>query len=232
MTLAIFRILRPAAADPHLSVGPQSHKLTGSKIRASCAFPDPTLARSLIEGLLRRSLVIAADPVATRQQMDWLSMTHTNAAGPTLLSWQKLSGSRFGRWLFARRMQRRAPYIGSIRPRFVELRPALCIVSFQKRRRVQGSEGSVHALAIGNLCELAANMVTEVSVPPALKWITRGMTIEYLRKAHTAVTATARLDKSEWSDAQSVGVPVSVVDANGAEVVRAVISLHVGAQLR
>jgi acyl-coenzyme A thioesterase PaaI-like protein len=177
--------------------------------------------------VLRRSIVIAADPVATRQQMDWLSMTHTNAVGPTLRTWQKWSGSGLGRWLFARTVARRAPYFGTIRPRFLELRPALCKVSMPKKKRVLNHIGTVHALAMGNLCELAAGMVTEVSVPPTLRWIPRGMTIEYLRKAETAVTATARLDKSEWGDTQNVGVPGSVVDANGAEVVRAVISMYV-----
>jgi acyl-coenzyme A thioesterase PaaI-like protein len=159
--------------------------------------------------------------------MDWLSMTHTNAVGPTLRIWQKWSGSGFGRWLFARTVARRAPYFGTIRPRFLELRPALCKVSMPKKKRVLNHIGTVHALAMGNLCELAAGMVTEVSVPPTLRWIPRGMTIEYLRKAETAVTATARLDKSEWADTQNVGVPVSVVDANGTEVVRAVISMYV-----
>jgi acyl-coenzyme A thioesterase PaaI-like protein len=161
--------------------------------------------------------------------MDWLTMTHTNAVGPTLRSWQKRSGSRFGRWLFARKVCRRAPYVRSLQPRFVELRPALCKVAVANRKGVRDSRGAVHALAIGNLCELAAGMVTEVTIPTTLSWTTRGMTIEYLRKARTGVTATSRLDKTEWSDAQNVGVPVSVVDDNGAEVVRAVISINVSA---
>jgi acyl-coenzyme A thioesterase PaaI-like protein len=132
-----------------------------------------------------------------------------------------------GRWLFARAVCRRAPYFATIKPRFIELQPALCRVAAAKRKRVQNHLGSIHALAIGNLCELAAGMVTEVTVPPTMRWIPRGMTIEYLRRAESEVTATARLDKSEWVDAQNVGVPVSVVDQNGAEVVRAVITMHV-----
>jgi hypothetical protein len=70
-------------------------------------------------------------------------------------------------------------------------------------------------------------MVTEVTIPPSMRWIPRGMTIEYLRKAESEVTATARLDKSEWGEAQNVGIPVSVVDGNGTEVVRAVITVYV-----
>ncbi len=159
--------------------------------------------------------------------MDWLTLTHANEVGPTLRAWQKWSGSRLGRWFFARTVCRRAPYFGTIKPRFIELRPGACKVSMANRKAVRNHLGTVHALAIGNLCELAAGMVTEVSVPPTLRWIPRGMTIEYLRKAQVAVTATARLDKSEWTDTQSVGVPVSVVDANGTEVVRAVISMYV-----
>jgi hypothetical protein len=53
------------------------------------------------------------------------------------------------------------------------------------------------------------------------------MTIEYLAKAESDVTATARLEKSEWTQAENVAVPVSVHDVNGKEVVRAVISMYV-----
>jgi acyl-coenzyme A thioesterase PaaI-like protein len=162
--------------------------------------------------------------------MDWLTMTHTNAVGPLLRSWQKRSGSRFGRWLFGRKVCRSAPYVRALKPRFVELRPALCKVALTNRKGVRDEQGALHALAVGNLCELAAGMVTEVTIPPTLHWSTRGMTIEYLRKAQTGVTATARLDKNEWTDAQNVGVPVSVIDDNGAEVVRAVISINVSSK--
>lgn len=158
-------------------------------------------------------------------------MTHTSSAGPTLGAWQKRSRSRFGRWLFARALCRRAPYFYSIKPYFLELRPSLCVVGMSRHQHVSSLPGTVHSLAIATLCELAAGTVTEVTIPPAMRWTTRGMTIEYLRRAESDVTATARLDKSEWSDEQNVGVPVSVVDRNGTEVVRAVITLHVAPRL-
>jgi acyl-coenzyme A thioesterase PaaI-like protein len=104
----------------------------------------------------------------------------------------------------------------------------MCRVGMRKRRGVENHIRTVHALAMGNLCELAAGMVTEVTLPETLRWIPRGMTIEYLRKAETGVTATARLTKTEWAGSpESVGVPVSVVDASGTEVVRAVITMYV-----
>jgi acyl-coenzyme A thioesterase PaaI-like protein len=153
---------------------------------------------------------------------------HTNSAGPVLRSWQRASGSGIGRWLFARAVCRRAPYFNTIKPYFLELAPAVCRVGMRKRRGVENHIRTVHALAMGNLCELAAGMVTEVSIPASMRWIPRGMTIEYLRKAETGVTAIARLTKTEWiGGPESVGVPVSVVDESGTEVVRAVITMHV-----
>jgi acyl-coenzyme A thioesterase PaaI-like protein len=145
-----------------------------------------------------------------------------------LRAWQRASGSSIGRWFFARTVCRRAPYFGTIRPRFLELAPTVCRVSMRKRRKVENHIRSVHALAMGNLCELAAGMVTEVTLPTNLRWLPRGMTIEYLRRAESDVTATARLTKTEWTGGpENIAVPVSVVDASGTEVVRAVITMYV-----
>ena len=152
-------------------------------------------------------------------QSDWLSRTDTTAVGPTLRAWLRMQRSGFGRWLFARTVSRRAPYFGTIKPRFIELQPRLCRVSMRKRRAVENHIGTVHALAMGNLCELAAGMCTEVTIPVGMRWIPRGMTIEYLAKA--------RLDKTEWTGAENVGVPVTVTDTKGKEVVRAVISMYI-----
>lgn len=142
-------------------------------------------------------------------------------------AWLRVQRNAFGRWMFARTVCKRAPYFGTIKPRFLELQPKICRVTMQKRRAVENHIGTVHALAMGNLCELAAGMVTEVTIPVAMRWIPRGMTIEYLAKAETDVTATARLDKTEWAGAENVSVPVTVHDAAGKEVVRAVISMYV-----
>lgn len=145
-----------------------------------------------------------------------------------LRAWERASSSTLGRWIFARAVCRRAPYFGTIRPRFLELAPGVCRVSMRKRRAVENHIRTVHALAMGNLCELAAGMVTEVTIPTTMRWLPRGMTIEYLRKAESDTTATARFSKTEWSGGpENVAVPVSVVDANGTEVVRAVITMYI-----
>ena len=154
-------------------------------------------------------------------------MIGVDSSRSTLVEWQKRSSSRFGRWLFTRAVCRRAPYFASVKPHFLELRPALCVVVMPRQSSIGGPAGTVHSLAIANLCELAASTVTEVTLPPGMRWQSRGMTIEYLRRAESDVTATARLDKAEWGEAQNIAVPVTAVDRNGAEVVRAVITMRV-----
>jgi acyl-coenzyme A thioesterase PaaI-like protein len=146
---------------------------------------------------------------------------------PTLRSYEKLSAWPFGRWLFARVVCFKAPYFSTIRPRFLDLRPGLCQVALRKRRAVQNHIGTVHAIAMANLCELAGGMLMEVTIPVEMRWIPRGMTIEYLRKAQGNVTAVARLDKTEWHAPENVGVPLTVTDDAGTEVVRAVITMYV-----
>ncbi|MEZ5498395.1 MAG: hotdog fold domain-containing protein [Steroidobacteraceae bacterium] len=148
----------------------------------------------------------------------------------TLARWNLLSGNAMGRWLFTRAVCFKAPYFATISPRILTLQPGLCVVTMPKRRAVENHIGTVHALAAGNLCELAAGLAIEVSLPPRLRWIPRGMTIEYLNKATTGLRATAKIDRGEWSDAENVGVPVTVTDNYQREVVRAVITMYVAAR--
>jgi acyl-coenzyme A thioesterase PaaI-like protein len=148
-------------------------------------------------------------------------------ASRALRLYESLARRPLGKWLFAEIVCLNAPYFGTIEPRFQELRPGFCQVSMRKRRRVLNHIRTVHALAIGNLCELAAGMMMEATLPVELRWIPRGMTIEYLNKAKSDVTASARLDKTRFSPGENVGVPVTVVDADGLEVVRAVITMYI-----
>ncbi len=137
-----------------------------------------------------------------------------------------------GKWLFTRAICFQAPYFGCIRPLFRHLEPGRAVVFMKKRRRVQNHIGTVHALAMGNLCELAAGLVMESSLSADTRWIPRGMNIEYLAKAHTDVEATAVVPVQAWPEPTDVPVQVSVKNRLGEEVVRAVIRMYVSPQPR
>ena len=96
--------------------------------------------------------------------------------------WQRLAGLPGGKWLFAQVVCRKAPYFGSIRPRFVTLQPGCCEVRLTRRRAVLNHIGGVHAIAMCNMAELAAGMMTEVSIPASHRWIPKGMQVEYISR--------------------------------------------------
>ena len=114
--------------------------------------------------------------------------------------YRKLAAYPMGKWLFTQVICFQAPYFSSIRPLFRVLQPGRATVFMRKRRRVQNHIGTIHALAMGNLCELAAGLVMESSLGTDTRWIPRGMNIEYLAKAHT----------DQMIRAIESGIPVSV----------------------
>ncbi|MFK8013968.1 MAG: hotdog fold domain-containing protein [Gammaproteobacteria bacterium] len=133
-----------------------------------------------------------------------------------------------GKTLFSRMVSFRAPYFGSIRPRITQLSASRSEVLVRKRRRVTNHIGTVHALAMGNACEMAAGTLTEAATPRTARWIPRGMTIEYRAKATTDVRAIAWLDEPIRNDAAyDVIVPVDVLDRNDQVVVHAKISMYI-----
>lgn len=149
----------------------------------------------------------------------------------TLAIWQQFSGKPGGKWAFSRLLCFKAPYFGSIRPRFVALRPEYCEVSIRKRRAVLNHLGTVHAIAMCNMAELAGGTMTEVTVPRTHRWIPKGMTVEYLKKATSDLTAVATPEsRPDWSAPGDYRVGVEVKDQGGEAVFRATITMWVTAK--
>lgn len=146
---------------------------------------------------------------------------------PALAMWRRLEKLPLGKWLFSRAVCWKAPYFASIAPRFEEFRPGLARVSMRKRRAVTNHIGTVHAIAMCNLAELAAGTMTEVSIPRSMRWLPKGMRVEYLKKAETGVEAIATLPEVAEGPAREVPATVEVRDRSGTVVCRAVIAMWV-----
>jgi acyl-coenzyme A thioesterase PaaI-like protein len=136
-------------------------------------------------------------------------------ASAALRLFQRLGGSAPGRWVYSRLICLRAPYFGSIAPRIEKLEPGLCIVRMRDRRAVRNHIGTVHAIALCNMAELAAGLATDATLPDSMRWIPKGMNVRYLRKAVGMMTATAR-------------VPAPPDSAAGAEL-RVIVEIRDGA---
>ena len=140
---------------------------------------------------------------------------------------EKVRGMPFGMRLFSIAVCLKAPYFSSIRPRFVALEPGFAQARAKKRRRITNHLGTVHAIAMANLCEYVGGTLMEVSIAPDMRWIPRGMNIRYLGKATSDVTATCRIEDYDWRETQDVPLEVTVTDASGEVVAEATIPMYV-----
>jgi acyl-coenzyme A thioesterase PaaI-like protein len=121
----------------------------------------------------------------------------------------------------------KAPYFSSIRPVLDVLEPGRAVARMKKRRAVTNHIGTVHALAMANLCEFVAGTMTEISIPRSMRWIPKGMQIEYLGKAATGVKAEGTLAPVREGEKQDAVVSVDVTDDAGNRVVHADITMYV-----
>jgi acyl-coenzyme A thioesterase PaaI-like protein len=112
-------------------------------------------------------------------------------AASALQLFQRLGASAPGRWLFSNLVCWRAPYFATIRPIVESLQAGRCVVRLRDRRRVHNHLGTVHAIALCNAAELAGGLATDATLPPALRWIPKGMQVRYLKKARGTLRATA-----------------------------------------
>jgi acyl-coenzyme A thioesterase PaaI-like protein len=155
-------------------------------------------------------------------------------AASVLSMYRRMSRWPAGRWLFSRAVCFRAPYFATIAPRFVALEPGRCEVEIRDRRRVHNHIGTVHAIALCNLAELSAGVMTEASLPSTMRWIPKGMTVEYLKKARGTMHAIATPDTAIVDSPASYELPVTVLvrDPQGDEVFRARIAMWLSPKSR
>ncbi len=143
-------------------------------------------------------------------------------------AWNKFSVLPGGKSLFSHFLCWKAPYFSSISPRFIELRPGYCKLAIKNRRKVRNHIGTVHAIAMCNMAELAGGTMTDVTIPSTHRWIPKGMTVEYLAKAETDLHAIAIINSiPKFEESSELPVTVNVVDTIGQNVFRAVITMWI-----
>ena len=140
---------------------------------------------------------------------------------------EKLKGVPFGNRIFSGILARFAPYFTTIKPKVVELRPNYMKASMKKRRAVHNHLKTVHAIAMCNLCEFTGGILMEASIPKHRRWIPVAMTVNYVAKAKTDLTATCDLSHVDWDTCDEVICNVSVRDKSDVEVMNAAITMKV-----
>jgi acyl-coenzyme A thioesterase PaaI-like protein len=146
---------------------------------------------------------------------------------PTLALYERMCRWPAGQWLFTRAICFKAPYFGSISPKIETLEPGRCVATIKRHRAITNHIGSVHAIAMCNLAELVGGMVTEVTLPDSMRWIPKGMTVAYLKKAmgRLRAVATPAVPIVHADSGYEVPVEVVLTDEAGDAVFRATIAM-------
>lgn len=144
----------------------------------------------------------------------------------TLLAlYTKITRWPFGHWVFSKAVCFKAPYFGTISPRITRLENSRCEAEIKDRRSVRNHVGSVHAIALCNLAELCAGVMTDASLPKDMRWIPKGMTVKYLKRAKGKLHASASPMTPIISSPGGYDLPVNVdiLDSAGDKVFHAEI---------
>lgn len=140
--------------------------------------------------------------------------------------YNKLKNYPLGKKIFSWYSAKRAPYFSTISPLVSKLVPGHCEVLIKKRKRVQNHIGTVHVIAICNGLEMAMGFMSEASIPKNLRWIPKGMTVDYTAKAGSDIRCVAVLPNNEWT-VGDLPIEVTAYDENDVVVVKGTIKLWI-----
>lgn len=121
---------------------------------------------------------------------------------------------------------RMAPYFSTIKPLITELRPNYCQCLVRKRNAVHNHIKTVHVIAICNGLEMAMGIMAEASIPKHLRWIPKGMSLDYTAKAGSDIRCVAEVSPEQWQPGDML-VPVTAYDDNNVVVVKGTIKLWI-----
>lgn len=137
--------------------------------------------------------------------------------------WDQLSPLPGGTWLFSRVLGWMVPYTGSISPHVRTLEPGYAKVELSDRRAVRNHLASIHAIALVNLGEVTSGLAMLVGLPPGVRGIVTGLSIEYLKKARGTLTADARVTIPSVTTPVDHDVEAVITDETGDVVAKATV---------
>jgi acyl-coenzyme A thioesterase PaaI-like protein len=143
--------------------------------------------------------------------------------------YQRLSKLPLGHKLFSIMVARMAPYFGTIHPLITQLRPNYCECLIKKRRAVHNHIQTVHVIAICNGLEMAMGVMAEASIPSHLRWIPKGMSLDYTAKAGSDIRCVAEVHPEQWNQGDML-VAVTAYDDQDVIVVKGHIKLWISAK--
>ena len=121
-----------------------------------------------------------------------MSRANPSPGARLLANWQRLRPLPFGPRLFSWVVGRTAPYTGSVGGVYTHVEPGYARVELADRRAVRNHLASIHAVALVNLAEMTSGVALMTALPPRVRGIVTGLSIEYRKKARGRLVCETR----------------------------------------
>ncbi len=156
-------------------------------------------------------------------------MPRNDSPGADLLAhWRRLSGVPGGRWLFSKLLGFMVPYSGSVSPRVLLLEPGHARVRIDERRALRQHLGSVHAIALMNVAEMASGLAMMGALPIGMRGIVTKIAIVYAKKGRGRLIAESRCHVAPDLAPGEYDFVSEVTDAAGDVVATATVTWKLG----
>lgn len=149
--------------------------------------------------------------------------------GTRLLAlWRRLRRWPGGEWLFARIFSYTVPYSGSTKPRVRVLEPGHAEVEIPDIHANRQHLGSVHAIALMNVAEMASGLAMMAGLPDNVRGIVTTLQMTYHKKARGTVRAISHVTVPSVTSDQDFDVIAECFDPSGALVATGRVTWRLG----
>jgi acyl-coenzyme A thioesterase PaaI-like protein len=136
--------------------------------------------------------------------------------GARILSlWRRCAGLPFGSAVFSMLFARQVPYSGSIGATVVALEPGHAKLALSDRRAVRNHLGSIHAVALTNLGELASGLAMTTALPAGVRGIVLRIETVFTKKARGTLVCDCQVTVPEVTGDVNHDVHAEIRDAGG-----------------
>jgi acyl-coenzyme A thioesterase PaaI-like protein len=146
--------------------------------------------------------------------------------GNFLSTYKKVTSYPFGKFIFNKGIGFVSPFFRKLRPNVIDLRPAFCIVEMKDRHGLRNHMGTINAGAMCSLAELTAGMAVDAAIPAHLRWLPKGMSVSYLKKAKGTLSAKCEFDTGLLQQGDVV-IPLEIKDTENDNVFSAEIIFYI-----